>query len=1742
MTMPDGPGETRGEAPDATHASPEPPRPGESREADGLPAEALALLAEHTRNGVVITDASGKVEWVNAAFTVLTGYTLDEVVGRTPGSVVQGPGTDPETIALMGRHVRAGEAFRVEVVNYHKSGDSYWVAIEVRPIRDGGGNLTHFVGVQTDVSPRKRAEARLRAHLEATQVLASSVSLDVAIPLLLKVIATALGLDGGEFWRNDGAGALRLAGSWWADDGLARRFGAASPDVTLAWGEGLPGQCWALGRAGEVVGLDGPFCPAGDGRGLAVESPCALAFPVSGGDEVLGVMTLQGRSTHGLDGAVRKMLTVLGRQIGLFIERRRTEETLRDAEARARTILESAVDGVVIIDEHGIVDALNPAGERIFGYAAGELVGRNVSVLMPEAYRAQHEDSLRRYLRTGEPHFVGRSRRVVALRKDGTTFPVELSLSEFRLHDRRMFTGIARDVTEWERAEAELLRSRDELEARVKERTAEIETAVAALQEEMADRGRAEILLRESERRFRFLADSMPQIVWTALPDGQLDYYNHRCFEFTGLPEEQANSETWLSIVHPDDLPRTVEFWSEAVRTGKPFDIEHRLLGNRTGYRWFLGRALPGLGDDGQVIKWVGTCTDIHDQKLAEDKLRRAHDELELRVNERTAELVQANTALQAEVVERQRAVHDSQERQRFVESLAEANPSMLYVYDLVGQRNVWANSRLTDVLGYEPAAIQEMGASFLPGLMHPDDVHLWQSDGARFAGVGDGQAIESEYRMRHADGSWRWLRSRELVFLRGDDGRPTQILGAAEDVTERRLAESALAERVRLALLGADIGVAVTRLGSLRETLQQCAEILVTRLNAAFARIWTLDSTGHFLELQASAGLYTHIDGGHARVPVTQQYKIGRIAQTRRPHLTNQVVGDPEISEPEWARREGMVAFAGHPLVVEDRLCGVIALFARSPLTDATLDALASIADGIALAIDHKRFEQALRESEQRFREVADGVPVILTLSNPTDGVTFMNRTGVEFFGCTEQELLGRACYELLHPDDVNPCRTELLRAYSQLLPVLFEYRMRRHDGVYRWMSNGLVPRFLPDGTFASYVGSMTDVTERRESEEALRRAKDAAEAATRAKGEFLANMSHEIRTPMNGILGMTELALETELTGRQREYLGLVKTSAESLLTVINDILDFSRIESGKLRIDPFPFRLRDVLEETALSLAVRAHDKGLELACRIAGEVPDAVVGDADRLRQVLVNLIGNAIKFTERGEVVVTAELEAAYGAEFDLHVTVRDTGIGIPPDKQEVVFAPFEQADGSTTRRFGGTGLGLAISANLVGLMGGRIWLDSAPGRGSTFHFTIRLAVCSVDAPPACALTSALVGQPVLIVDDNATNRRIFEEVLEAWGARPLAVDGGPAALEALRDAADRHEPFAAALVDGMMPGMDGEQLIGLIRAEPAIAGVPVLLLTSAGRPDDPARLQALGVAACLTKPVRQSELFNELTRALGPATDADRPTAPAAASPRAAAPHGLRVLLAEDNLVNQKVAVYMLERLGHSVTVAGDGREALQALYGAAVDLVLMDLQMPGMDGFEALAAIRASESTASRRLPVIALTAHAMKGDRERCLAAGFDGYITKPIREPDLRAELDARVPSRAASAPEPGPIAGSDDDPHVCCLLERCGNDAEFACALAETFLDATPATLGAISSAVADGDSSRLSFAAHSLRGACLTAGDDDLAAALARLEDAARRGDIDTARGYYKPVADGWARLSNSFAAMLRVRG
>jgi PAS domain S-box-containing protein len=790
----------------------------------------------------------------------------------------------------------------------------------------------------------------------------------------------------------------------------------------------------------------------------------------------------------------------------------------------------------------------------------------------------------------------------------------------------------------------------------------------------------------------------------------------------------------------------------------------------------------------------------------------------------------------------------------------------------------------------------------------------------------------------------------------------------------------------------------------------------------------------------------------------------------------------------------------------------------------------------------ERQAVERKLEEERNVLRTLIDTLPESIFVKDRDGRFVINNSAHARLLGAASpEEAVGKTDFDFF-PREL----AETYQADEQAIIRSGEAWINREEPVVdaqgnrKWSATTKVP--LPDreGRIMGLVGISRDITAQKLAQETMQQAREAAESATRAKSEFLANMSHEIRTPMNGILGMTELALDTDLTAEQREYLELVRASAHSLLSVINDILDFSKIEAGKLDLDPIPFLLRDSLGDTVATLALRAEEKGLELATHILPDVPDALVGDPGRLRQVVVNLAGNAIKFTEQGEVIVRVETALQAEGDVVLHFSVRDTGIGIPPEKHRAIFEAFSQADSSTTRRFGGTGLGLTISSRLVRLMDGRIWVESEPGKGSIFHFTARFGLHAGPMPHAAPREpAALEGLRVLVVDDNATNRRILEEMLKNWRMRPTLADGGEAGLAALDRAREEGAAFDLVLLDAMMPGMDGFTLAEAIRSRPDSVGATMMMLSSAGRAEDAVRCRERGVSAYLTKPVKQSDLLDTIMTALGESA-APAPAAAPARTRLDGRGRGLHVLLAEDNAVNQMLAVRILQKWGCTAVVTGNGREALAALQRERFDVVLMDVQMPQMGGFEATAAIRAAEEESGSHLPIIAMTAHAMKGDRERCLEAGMDGYVSKPIHPEELLAAIETLVPAalEAPAAPDRAAAGGRDGevlDPSR--LVQHFEGDMELLQELIGMFMETYPPQLSELREAVGAQDGEKAEKVAHSLKGSLsnFTAGPAFEAAE--RLELLGRAGNLGEAQEALSRLETEMERLREALRAV-----
>jgi PAS domain S-box-containing protein len=1282
---------------------------------------------------------------------------------------------------------------------------------------------------------------------------------------------------------------------------------------------------------------------------------------------------------------------------------RSLEQKVAERTARVRAILDTAVDAIITIDERGVVESLNPAAERLFGYPACELIGQNVKRLMPAPYREEHDRSLGNYLATGRKRIIGGGREVVGLRKDGTTFPMELTVSEVQLDARRLFTGIVRDISERKRAEA---------------------------------------ASREQEFRVRAILDHAFQFIGMLSPEGILLEGNRTALQFAGVEAGAVigkpfwETPWWSHSVEMQDRLRAAVARAAAGEFIR-FEATHP---GPTGRLHYVDFSLSPVTDSaGNVVMLIPEGRDITERKRTEQQEAVQHaltrilaeaDSLQQatsRILQTTCE--QLNWALGALfVVDRAegvlRCLQTWHAPQAALVEFADLTHRIVFLPGVGVPGRVWA-SRLPvwvpDVCSDPhfprlPAAVREgIHAALAFPIIVDDEV----------SGVIEFFSTDMRQEERDLLGRIGALGNQIGQFIQRK--RAEEDLRKAKEAAEA--ANVALRERVRLLELGTEIGLALVRKTSLTTMLQRCAEALVRHLDGAFARIWTLSASGETLELQASAGMYTHLDGPHGKVAVGK-YKIGLIARECKPHLTNQVVGDPRVSDQEWARREGMVAFAGHPLIVEGGLLGVVAMFARHALSAATLAALGSVADLIAVGISRKRTEEALVRSELE------------------------------------------------------------------------------------------------------------------------------AQAANRAKSEFLASMSHEIRTPMNGVLGMTRLALDTELPPRQREYLDMAHRSAESLLDILNDILDFSKIEAGKLTLDAVPFSVREWVGDVVRDMAIRAHARNLELTCELDSEVPDALTGDPGRLRQVLLNLVSNAIKFTDEGEVDLRVQRVSGTNGDVELQFSVRDTGSGIPPDRLDRIFEAFEQADTSITRTHGGTGLGLTISARLVAMMGGALAVESAVGVGSTFHFRVRfpLADQPVQRRPPHSLPE-LAGLRVLIVDDNATNRRILHDMLSHWDMRPHCVASGAEAVQAMREAAAEGTPFPLVLLDARMPEMDGFAVAEKLQGNRAYDGATIMMLSSADHQADVVRCRSIGIQSYLIKPVVPSVLFNAILEALdkfngliasgapadlgSPARRLLEPNGDATPETATSATTGrLHILLAEDNLINQKVAIGTLEAVGHQVTVVNNGKEAVAALEKQAFDVVLMDVQMPEMDGFQATAAIREGEKRTRRHTPIIALTARAMKGDQDRCLAAGMDEYVSKPIRPEELLHAIGNCVSPGVGARDKASPGRSDDESPlNQVALLARVGGNVALLTEILEICPGEFARLAGELEIAVSQKDAKRIELAAHTLKGTLGNLSAAQAYEAALHLEDISRKGDLERLEEAFRFVQEQLQRVKQAVARL-----
>jgi PAS domain S-box-containing protein len=1262
-------------------------------------------------------------------------------------------------------------------------------------------------------------------------------------------------------------------------------------------------------------------------------------------------------------------------------ERMRAEEELRRTTQLLQAVVDGTQDAVYVKDRDGRHLMFNSAASRMIGKPADEVLGRDDTAIWG----------------------ADDARLVMA-------------------HDRRVMESGVADTDEKHLTASGV--SRTYLASKAPYRDAQGNViGIIGICHDITERKRIEEALRESEQRWRGLTEALPQLVWSNMPDGSMDYASVQVERYLGRPQSDLLAWGWLDVLHPDDRERTEQAWRAAVAGQSEYEIEHRLRRFDGTYRWFKTRGAAARDSAGRVYKWFGTCTDITTNKQLEEALRQANARLELALRSSDISIWECDMP----------------------DGRVENAHLTLF--------NVWES------LGYDARTMPTDFSAACAFFFHPADLERVGREIQELL-AGDGQEWKNEYRALAKDGSIRWILGRGTV-LRDSDGKPVRFIGTCIDITALKRAEEALRERERQldSLMGHLPGLAYRALADDHWT-------------ALFVSKGIEDLTGYPAEEFTSRRLnYADIMLPEDR-PATAEAVFTALRERTMYEVEHRIRHKDGSIRWIWARGHGVF----------------------------TLDGSLGFIEGLNLDMTRqKQAEVAVRESEERFRGTFENAAVGIAHCDLQGHFLRVNERYCEIVGFSREEILRKTFKDLTYHEDL----TGSLEKFVPLVKGKFssyseEKRVIHKDGSPVWINVSVSLQRDVVGEPLHTIAIIQDISERKRLAEELRRAKEAAEAANRAKDEFLANVSHEIRTPMNAILGMAELTLDTPLTDEQRGYLNIVLASAEGLLGLINDLLDFSKIEAGRLEMEDADFSLRTVLNQTLRALALRAHKKGMELACQVEQDVPDGLVGDGNRLRQVLLNLIGNAIKFTEAGEVIVRVRAPKTDQQSVVIDFEIADTGIGIAPEKQQIIFQAFEQADSSTTRRYGGTGLGLTISSRLVEMMGGKITVESEFGRGSTFRFSARFGrSLRLEAALAQPPVVDLHGVRVLIVDDNATNRTILQGWASAWGMIPTATADVPAAMSALWRGVASKEPFALVLLDARMPGTDGLELAKGISQTPELSTCRIILLSSDDRAGDTRRYRALRISAVLMKPVQQEELLDNIYRVLSheavgtefaesirtATLDTVQELAAPAATERSS--RCLKVLVAEDNRFNQQVIQRMLERRGHTVRVVPNGRETLAALEQSAFDLLLLDVNMPEIDGFQVVRTIREREKTSGNHLRVIALTALSGKRDRERCIEAGMDDFLAKPVRTAEMYAALERVIAVHPIAQPDAPAGISALIDPAI--VLSGCASDAALLADMIQVFEEDAPELLARVEAAVRSSDAEQLRTSAHSLRG-------------------------------------------------------
>ena len=1167
-------------------------------------------------------------------------------------------------------------------------------------------------------------------------------------------------------------------------------------------------------------------------------------------------------------------------------------------------------------------------------------------------------------------------------------------------------------LQEIEKREQALIEARDTLELRVAARTTELE-------QEIAEKRRAERSLRESEELFRTVSEAAPIGIYRSDREGNANFMNPALLEIFGLTRENGQNKAWVQRIHPEDRAELLEQRKKAMLAGGPFATSYRVLHPDGRVHWIESQAEPLRTDDGRILAYVGVVQDVTRRRLVEEQLR---------------------------------------EKSTYLTTLLEACPIGVVAENAEGKIEI-SNPAFQELFGYSTL---DMQGKSIDDLLSPGELHQQAEELTKQ--VLSGTLIHQTVTRRHKSGIPVEVEAFGVPFVVDGVLRGQFVL--YQDISERLKAQRAL---------------------------RASEEMFRTLTSAAPIGIFRTDGDGRALYLNEK---WLEMAGLTAEEAIDMGW-----AQALDPSDSDRIVNGWLVAAHRGEEYRGSFRFRNR-----DGKTVWVEAFAR-PVAGPG-DPSGGYVGVVQDVTERVKRDIELKRSEERFRTLSAVAPVGIVLIDEEGNFSYVNDQYLRMTGLTHEEAMANAWRTAIHPDDLESVQRTRDESITHRLDYTMNYRYLRKDKSVVWAHSVARGFQQKEDSRRGYVVVIQDVTERHSAEQRMRGAKEAAEAANRAKSEFLANMSHEIRTPMNGILGMTELALDTELHPEQREYLDMVKSSAESLLGIINDILDFSKIEAGKMELEETAFSLEDCIEEALGPLTLRAMKKGLDLTWTTEGKIPGALKGDPTRLRQVLINLVGNAIKFTKQGEVNLRAIRLEGDTRKAAIRFVVSDTGIGIPPEKHQQIFEAFSQADTSTTREYGGTGLGLSISGRLVRLMGGHIELESTLGKGSKFLFTVPFDVASEESKVFHA--ADLHGKSVLVIDDNETNRHLLEKLLARWGMKPVLASGGAEGIEAYQQSVSENATYPLVLLDVNMPLMDGYQVAAKLR-ELAPAEETAIIVLSSSLISTHVTADQLQIARKLSKPIRRMELHDAIAAVLESAREHKQQAVMGCDE----SGRELNLLLVEDNLVNQRLALKLLEKLGHRVQVAVNGREAVDMAANGNFDLILMDVQMPVMGGLEATQKIRAYESAAGKHTPILAMTAHAMKGDEEKCLEAGMDGYLSKPIQFDLMKSEINRLAKTHDSDAGQKAPKGepmSSQGAINQSELMARIDNDSELLRELVDIFREDFPRYVENLRCAVREEDMQRTAEAAHSLKGMLANFAATAAAQAAAEIEQIARRGE------------------------------